>query len=148
MGAPIHRSSGFVKIIPMIISANPDRKLMEMAVCTLSLVASLSSLPRVCPTTTLVPIDRPIKRLISRLVRAEVEPTAAKDSLPAKRPTTMTSAALNKSCKQPDSIKGKLNAMTLGSTGPLHISILYDFLDIVVPSIVFVNYFPKRYFLI
>ena len=63
------------------------------------------------------------------------EPTAASEELPAKRPTTMTSAALKRNCRQLDSIKGKLNAMTFGKTGPLHISILYESLDIIVPSI-------------
>lgn len=36
-------------------------------------------------------------RLVSRLIMVVVEPTAASEELPAKRPTTMTSAALKRS---------------------------------------------------
>jgi hypothetical protein len=53
----------------------------------------------------------------------DVEPTAARAPLPAKRPTTMMSAALNSSCNMPDSIKGMENKRILPRSGPLVMSI-------------------------
>ena len=152
-GAPIQISSGRVNSMPMPISTTPEMRLMVTAVCTLSRVPCSSPLPSVCPTVTLVPMDSPMKRLTSRLVSELVEPTAARDSLPAKRPTTITSAALNRSCRQPESINGKLKATIPGSTGPLHISIRYDLPDIFVPPFSYdlkicTCVFQKRYLLI
>ena len=69
----------------------------------------------------------PTNRLIIRLISAPVEPTAAIASLPVKRPTTTMSAALNKSCKMPEIISGMEKIRILLKSGPLHISISYDF---------------------
>ncbi len=142
-GAPILTSRGRVKSMPMPISTKPEIRLMVTAVCTLSRVPCSSRLPSVCPTVTLAPMESPIKRLTRRFVSELVDPTAARDSFPAKRPTTITSAALNSSCRQPESIKGKLKAMIPGSMGPLHISILEVFLDIFVPSVFIFFLFVK-----
>ena len=63
----------------------------------------------------------------SRLISAEVDPTAASAWLPEKRPTTMISAALNKSCRMPESISGTANRIIRLSSGPCIMSISYDF---------------------
>jgi hypothetical protein len=52
-------------------------------------------------------------------MRAPLEPTAARAVLPAKRPTTTTSAALNSSCKMLDAASGSENRMIFCSIGPL-----------------------------
>ena len=51
-------------------------------------------------------MESPINTLVKRLISEPVEPTAANASLPANLPTTIVSAALNKSCKIPESING------------------------------------------
>ena len=50
--------------------------------------------------------------------------TAARLALPAKRPTTTISAALNSSCKILDAISGRLNNKILPSSGPWVISMV------------------------
>ena len=52
------------------------------------------------------------------------EPTAASASLPAKRPTTMVSAALKRSCKMPDSMIGSEKNSTLVRREPSVISMV------------------------
>ena len=64
--------------------------------------------------------------MINRLIREEVDPTAASAWLPANRPTTTMSAALNKSWRIPESIRGTANSRIFPKSGPLHISISYD----------------------
>ena len=53
-----------------------------------------------------------------RLISAAVEPTAARASLPEQRPTTITSAALYRSCNMLVSISGTANAATFGISFP------------------------------
>ena len=73
-----------------------------------------------------------MKRLMMRLVSEPVEPTAASASSPAKRPTTMTSAALNISCSMPESISGSAKRISGSSTGPFSMSISYAFLLLLI----------------
>ena len=75
--------------------------------------------PKQRAATTLAPSERPTKRLTSRLMSAPLEPTAASAVLPAKRPTTTTSAALNSSCRMLDAASGRENRMIFCSMGPL-----------------------------
>ena len=63
-------------------------------------------------------------------------PTAASASSPAKRPTTMISAALKRSCRSPENITGIANLSIFLSIGPLVISISY-LLDLSFVSISF-----------
>ena len=46
---------------------------------------------------TFAPIESPINRFIRSIVNELVDPTAAREASPANLPTTITSAALNKS---------------------------------------------------
>ena len=63
-------------------------------------------------------MNAPVRRLMS----AEVAPTAASDVLPANLPTTITSAALNSSCRMPVSASGRENIISFGSSAPFSIS--------------------------
>ena len=80
---------------------------------------SSSFAPKQRAATTFAPSDRPTNRLTSRLMSAPLEPTAASAVLPAKRPTTTTSAALNNSCRMLDAASGRENRMIFCSMGPL-----------------------------
>ena len=80
---------------------------------------SSSFAPKQRAATTFAPSDRPTNRLTSRLMSAPLEPTAASAVLPAKRPTTTTSAALNSSCRMLDAASGRENRMIFCSMGPL-----------------------------
>ena len=66
-----------------------------------------------------------MNKFISRFIKDVVAPTAASDVSPAYLPTTIISAALNKSCNTPESIKGILKSNIFPNSGPLHISISY-----------------------
>ena len=55
-----------------------------------------------------------------------MEPTAARLASPAKRPTTITSAALKRSCKTPDKIIGIVKIINLPKSGPWIISIFFE----------------------
>ena len=68
-------------------------------------------------------MDRPMNRLTMSWMRALVEPTAARAVGPTNWPTTMMSAALNKSCRIPDRARGMANRMVLLTMGPLVMSI-------------------------
>ena len=68
-------------------------------------------------------MERPMNTLMSKLISAPVEPTAASAVWPVKRPTTTISAALKNSCKTPESISGTAKRRILPSSGPLHMSI-------------------------
>ena len=81
--------------------------------------------PKNLATTTFVPIESPRKRFTRRLIKEPVEPTAARELSPAKRPTTTTSAALKSSCKRLEKIRGIEKASSLEKTGPSVISILF-----------------------
>ena len=52
-------------------------------------------------------------------MREPLEPTAASAVLPAKRPTTTTSAALNSSCRMLEAASGMENRMIFCNIGPL-----------------------------
>ena len=97
VGEDIHSRSWRTIVTPKSIMAIPLARARVMAVWTLWLTLSYRPAPRSRDTTTLVPTDRPTNRLIIRLIREVLEPTAASASLPANRPTTTTSAALNSS---------------------------------------------------
>lgn len=75
--------------------------------------------PKQRAATTFAPSESPTNRLTSRLMSAPFEPTAASAVLPANRPTTTTSAALNRSCKMLDAASGRENRMIFFSSGPL-----------------------------
>ena len=64
-----------------------------------------------------------MNRFVSRLMRAALDPTAAMELSPANLPTTITSAALNKSCSTPEHISGNANRTIFLKTGPLVMSI-------------------------
>ena len=68
--------------------------------------------------------DRQTDKDVNEKINKElVEPTAAGDWLPAKRPTTITSAALKEAGSTPESISGMEYVSTFPRIGPLHISI-------------------------
>ena len=58
-------------------------------------------------------------------IRDEFEPTAASELSPAKRPTTMMSAALKSSCRMLVSITGMAKSSILGIMRPLHMLMVY-----------------------
>src|SRR5699024_12822371 len=70
---------------------------------TLALLLYLCLTPRRPPTSTLFPYTTlfrsPINRLVKILIKAVVEPTAARAWLPLNLPTTIISTALNISCR-------------------------------------------------
>ena len=69
------------------------------------------------------------------LIKAVVEPTAARAWLPENRPTTIISTALNISCRIPETISGMAKETSLSIMVPLHISISYLFLlNSIAPS--------------
>ena len=76
---------------------------------------------------TFAPREIPINKLVNTLIRAVVEPTAARATLPLNRPTTIISTALNINCRIPDNINGTENEISLSIMVPLHISISYLF---------------------
>ena len=71
----------------------------------------------------LAPTDNPTNRFTIRLMRAALEPTAARELSPANLPTTTMSAALNSSCKTLEHISGRAKVSIFGSSLPLHMSI-------------------------
>ena len=98
-----------------------------VAVWTVARISSGFLAPKFLAATTFAPTERPTNRLTSRLMRELVDPTAARELSPAKRPTTMMSAALNRSCKMPDPISGRANRSIFFRTGPDVMSIPYVF---------------------
>ena len=84
---------------PITVSSKPPAAAIGIAVCTALEVALPSSAPIPCATATPAPTESPINKLTIRFVREPVAPTAATESLPENQPTTIRSAALNKSCK-------------------------------------------------
>ena len=65
-----------------------------MEVCTVSCTSRYLPAPVNCATSTLVPTERPMKRLTISVISDEVAPTAATASGFSNLPTTMTSAML------------------------------------------------------
>ena len=76
-GLPIILSSGLAKITPMAATNTLENSARVMAVCTARLTAAWSRAPQRCATTTLAPTLMPMNTFTSRLIRDEVEPTAA-----------------------------------------------------------------------
>ena len=126
-GVAISLSIGADAKYPTKIIITPPTVAIAIAVCKALCASSYLLAPIHLPMTTLAPIDKPIKRFTRRLIKALVEPTAAKDSLPANLPTTTRSAALNRSCKILDNIKGMANRIILLKIEPSVISILLLF---------------------
>ena len=127
VGEDIHSSSRLAMTTPNTAMVIPLTSASVMAVWTLPATLSWRPAPRSRATTTLVPTDRPTNRLMSRLMREVLEPTAARASLPAKRPTTTTSAALNSSCRRLEAIKGKAKRRILSARDPSHMSMVCCF---------------------
>ena len=104
---------------PTTASSTPLVRPSVTAVCTVSCTPCSSFAPKQRAATTFAPNESPTNRFTSRLIREPLEPTAASAVLPAKRPTTTTSAALNSSCKMLDAASGMENRMIFCSIGPL-----------------------------
>ncbi len=94
-GVSIIRRNGSEKVMPNTVSTTPLNRAVGMAVWTVQCTTWSSRLPRPWATPTPAPTERPMKKLIIRLVMAPVAPTAATLTLPQNRPTTIRSAALN-----------------------------------------------------
>ena len=120
-------SRGLENRTPATIRITPLTRLKRTDVCTVSLTSSSFRAPYPWAVSTLVPMERPMNTLTIRLISALVEPTAASAWAPEKRPTTTISAALKSSCSTPESIRGKVKTRIFPNSGPLHISISYDF---------------------
>ena len=67
----------------MTVRIAPQMMLMVIEVCIRSFALSGWFEPMYLAKSTLAPTDRPINRLVSRLINALVEPTAARAMLPA-----------------------------------------------------------------
>ena len=117
-GVDIISSINFDKNRPRIVRKTPLNKEIPTDVCTDLLTAFEFFAPVKCATQTLVPLESPINKLVNKLIREPVAPTAANELLPAYRPTTITSAALYKSCKTPVNIMGNENISIFVNTFP------------------------------
>ena len=80
-------------------------------------------------TTTFTPTEIPMKRFTIRFVMLPVEPMAAMEVWPEKRPTTIVSAALKNICSNPERSIGMANMMIDDAIGPLIMSILFFFIS-------------------
>ena len=96
---------------PTTASSTPLTRPSVTEVCTVSCTPRSSFAPKQRAATTFAPSERPTNRFTSRLMSEPLEPTAASAVLPAKRPTTTTSAALNSSCRMLDAASGMENRM-------------------------------------
>ena len=105
-GVSIKDKSGLARNTPRSVHTIPQAKAVKREVSTVFLTISLFFPPIKIAATTLAPTERPIASPTMRLIREVVEPTAAREFSPAKRPTTIKSAALNKVCKRPVIIRG------------------------------------------
>ncbi len=121
-GEPISSSSGRAVNQPRTAAAAPQARLSPIAVWTVSSTSAFFPAPVNCATATQAPTERPMKMLMTRLISAPVEPTAARAVLPANLPTTTMSAALYKSCRTPESISGREKRSIFPSSGPLVMS--------------------------
>ena len=140
VGEDTHSRSWRTIATPKTIMAMPLIRARVMVVWTLWLTLSCRPAPRSRDTTTLVPTERPTNRLTVRLISEVLEPTAAKASLPANRPTTTTSAALNRSCNRLEAISGRANSRILSASDPLHMSMLCFLFTIPAPLFKKPNY--------
>ena len=96
----------FEKTTPTIERIIPPITLIRIAVWTVCDNSSFLLEPKKFAAITVVPTDKPINKFTSKFIIAVVAPTAANDSSPANWPTTITSAALNKSCNILEQING------------------------------------------
>lgn len=117
-GEDIHTRSCRAAKKPNTARIAPLTRAIRMEVWTARPTMSCRFPPRFRATTTLEPTESPTNRATSRLIREVVEPTAARDSFPANRPTTMTSAALNNSCSILEAIRGIANSRILSAREP------------------------------
>ena len=132
----------------------PLTRASAIDVCTDSDISLSHPAAKYLAARTLAPRDIPIKRLVKILIRAVVDPTAARAWLLSNRPTTMISTALNISCRMLESISGSEKEISLSMMEPLHISISYLLcftfsppqrsfaMDILALSYLFVNRYP------
>ncbi len=87
----------------------PQTRLKKTAVWTAFLTPALSPFPMHLAITTVAPVDIPTKRLTTIPITGVLHPTAAIAILLAKRPTTMTSAALKNCWRIPVRARGIAN---------------------------------------
>ena len=95
--------------------------------------------------TTLAPTDKPTNRFINKLITGVLPPTAAKDLLPAKRPTTATSAELNNCCRMLLAARGRAKISIFLRSGPLSISICLFFCADIFFSFIFTSIQEKNW---
>ena len=88
------------------------------AQCAASLACSGCPEPSRRAMRILTPTDTRVNAEIRRLMRDVVAPTAARQSLPAKRPTTMISAALNSNWNTPVAATGSAKRTTGANGAP------------------------------
>ena len=93
-GVPISFKMGPEIKNPRIPTNTPDTMLIAIAVWTHFRMPASSLAPIKRAHTTPEPVDNPMNKLRIRLTRELVEPTAAREALPANLPMTIMSAAL------------------------------------------------------
>lgn len=94
-GVPIRRSIKGAEARPSTVISAPQRAERTKAVCTALERSSCSLAPKYWAMITAAPEDRPVKKPMSRFrIWDEEPPTAARASLPTKRPTIMASTVL------------------------------------------------------
>ena len=113
---------------PITANIKPLAKLMVTAVCIASLSCCILRPPKYLPTSTFAPTDNPIKRLVNRLIRDDVDPTAASEWSPTNCPSITISVALKSICIILESISGKAKTSIFFNMGPFTISISCFFL--------------------
>ena len=91
--------------------------------------------------TTLAPTDNPTKEFTNKLIIGPLAPTAAKAPLPAKLPTTATSAALNNCCKILLAAKGSAKSISLFQMEPFNISNVFFFFILSLHYVLFYFFF-------
>lgn len=121
-GVLISSRRGAVKNHPIKISAIPVTTESSITVCTARETCSSFFCPRNIPITTFAPTDIPTKILIRRFIIGVLLPTAARASLPAKCPTTATSAELKNCCKTLLAARGSAKSNIFFNKGPLSMS--------------------------
>ena len=91
---PMARRAQGVRTKPVTIKNAPMRMLSSMAVWTHSCTSSQRRAPKCWAMATTAPAASPVKMPTVRLTMTEVEPTAARATLPTNRPTTRVSTVL------------------------------------------------------
>ena len=126
-GVPISSNAPLANTKPIIAIKIPLTSATVIDVCTVSDISLSRPAAKNRAANTFAPSEIPIKKFVNTLINAVVEPTAASDSLPLKRPTTTISTALNINCKMPENMSGSAKEINLSIIVPLHISISYLF---------------------